>query len=58
MVTKLLFGFRASNDCVSSGESLMQHVLEDPLLALGRADGASFVVGDITSTLASLIYRS
>lgn len=36
----------------------MQHVLEDPLLALGRADGASFVVGDITSTLASLIYRS
>jgi hypothetical protein len=39
MVTKLLFGFRASTDSMSPGESLLQHVLEDPLLALARADG-------------------
>ncbi len=39
MVTKLSLGFRGSNDCVSPGESLLQHVLDDPLLALARADG-------------------
>jgi len=39
MVTKLLSTFRASNDCMSPGESLLQHVLDDPLLALARADG-------------------
>ena len=31
--------FRGSNDCMSPGESLLQHVLDDPLLALARADG-------------------
>jgi hypothetical protein len=41
MVTNLLFGFGGSNDCMSPGESLLQHVLDDPLLALARADGES-----------------
>ena len=38
---KLSSGFRGSlsNDCMSLGESLLQHVLDDPLLALARADG-------------------
>jgi hypothetical protein len=39
MVIKLLFGFGVSNNCTSPGESLLQHVLDDPLLALARADG-------------------
>ena len=39
MVTILLFCFGGSNDCTSPGESLLQHVLDDPLLALARADG-------------------
>jgi hypothetical protein len=39
MVTNLFFGFRESNDAISPGESLLQHVLDDPLLALARADG-------------------
>jgi hypothetical protein len=34
-----LFCFRGSNDCMSPGESLLQHVLDDPLLALARTDG-------------------
>ena len=44
MVTNLLFGFQGSNDCISPGESLLQHVLNDPLLALARADGKPVVV--------------
>jgi hypothetical protein len=35
----LLFGFGGSNGYMSPGESLLQHVLDDPLLALARANG-------------------
>ena len=37
MVFKRLFGCRGSNEFL--GESLLQHVLDDPLLALARTDG-------------------
>jgi hypothetical protein len=37
--TKPLFGCRRSNKFL--GESLLQHVLDDPLLALARPDGKS-----------------
>jgi hypothetical protein len=39
MVMKYLFGCRGSNVYLSPGESLLQHVLDDPLLAVARADG-------------------
>ena len=39
MVAKHLFGCRRSNEFL--GESLLQHVLDDPLLALARPDGKS-----------------
>jgi hypothetical protein len=41
MVMKRLFGCRGSNEFLSPGESLLQHVLDDPLLALARTDGKS-----------------
>ena len=39
MVAKHLLGCRGSNE--SPGESLLQHVLDDPLLALARIGGKS-----------------
>ena len=43
---------------MSTGESLLQHVLGDPLLALARTDGKLVSHVRCTSILASIIYRS
>ena len=58
MVTKLSSGFRGPNDRMSPGESLLQHVLDDPLLALARTGGKLVCHVRRTSVLASIIYRS
>jgi hypothetical protein len=58
MVTNLLFAFRGSNDCMSPGESLLQHVLDDPLLALARADGEPVCYVRCYIRLSLMIYRS
>jgi hypothetical protein len=45
MVTKYLLGCRGSNE--SPGESLLQYVLDDPLLALARIGGKSVLSREI-----------